>query len=177
LRLQPNAPTSIRRAVHDLGVAEETFARLAYEETVRRLSGQMRVLEGLRTRAGTLFGAASLATSFLSAATARGAQAELGPAGWTAIVLYAFATVVAVWILMPASALNFTLQRRRVEELLNQGVPAEATPGGAYRQFALELESEFKSNWPKMRRRFRGLMLLGLLVGAELTLWTLEFVA
>ncbi len=78
---------------------------------------------------------------------------------------------------MPVSALNFTLERRRVEELLSEGPPAEATAADAYRQFALELEGEFQGNWPTMRRRFRGLMLLGAVVGAELIFWTFEFVA
>ena len=154
---------------------DETTARLAYEETVRRITGQMQVLAGLRTRAGTLFGAASLATSFLSSVAAKDEGLHLGVAGWIAVSLFAAITIVTMAMFLSVAGLSFTIQREENEDLLAR-TPTDASPADTYRNFARRLERNFEANSRKMKRYFEGMFILCLLVGAELILWTLDFV-
>jgi hypothetical protein len=157
-------------------VHDETAAKLAYGEAVRRISGQMEVLAGVRTRAGALFGAASLATSFLSSVAAKAEGVDLGPAGWTAVGLFAASTVTTMLMFVSRGGLSFTIQREENEELL--GAPAsDMTPADTYREFARRLERNYARNAQAMRWYFRGLMTLCVAVGAELVLWTVDFLA
>jgi hypothetical protein len=92
---------------------DETTARLAYDEAVRRIAGQMQVLAGVRTRAGTLFGAASLATSFLSSAAPRDGGLQLGLYGKVAVGLFAVATLITMAMFMSVSGLFFSISGAR----------------------------------------------------------------
>lgn len=85
---------------------EATPYRLAYEASVRAIEDQARVLESLRTRAGTIFAAAALVTTFLSSEALGGNRALgdftllsldgvvlggfLGCAGLTLMILWPF---------------------------------------------------------------------------------------
>ncbi len=93
-------------------MGEET-ERIVYEESVRTLSQQREVLDGLRSRAGTLLGAASIATAFLSAQAllrhqvvdvVRGqavTHPELDSLAWTAIVLFCVVVLISLAVLIP----------------------------------------------------------------------------
>jgi hypothetical protein len=81
-------------------VSEEA-ERIVYDEAVRSLAQQRELLDGLRSRAGTLLGAASIATAFLSSQALRPAHATLGGLAWTAIVLFCVVVLLALAILIP----------------------------------------------------------------------------
>jgi hypothetical protein len=71
---------------------------LAYREARRGLEDQERSVVELRARAGTLFAAAAIATSFFGAQTL--ARHDLDAAGWVAVgcfVLLSFAVLVMLW--------------------------------------------------------------------------------
>jgi hypothetical protein len=155
---------------------DETAATLAYDEIVRRISGQMQVLAGLRARAGTLFGAASLATSFLSGVAAKGGSLGLGAPGWAAVALFALATAITLLMFLSHGGLSFTIQRQENEELLAIA-PTEMTVADTYRAFARRLEFHYAENARRMKWYFHGMWVLCLVVGAELLLWTLDFVS
>jgi hypothetical protein len=156
---------------------DETMAQLAYEEARRRITGQMQVLAGLRARAGTLFGSASLATSFLSAAAAKGEAPQLGVAGWIAVALFGLATLTTMLMFLSVGRLNFTIQREENEDLLAMAPTAHGTVADTYREFARRLERNYRLNLHRMNWFFRGMWILCLLVGVELILWTLDFLA
>jgi len=155
---------------------DETMARLSYEEALRRIIGQRQNLDGIRTRAGTLFGAASLATSFLSSVAAQGEGIELGAFGAIAVVLFALVTLVTMLIFLSVRGLSFTIQREENEELLRTPPTTGATEADTYREFARRLERIFEANSRRMQWFFRGMWVMCALVGAELILWTLDFV-
>jgi hypothetical protein len=78
----------------------ETTAAIIYDEAIRAVARQQTVLDGVRTRAGTLFGAASLVTAFL------GGQAlthnpSLDFFAWAAIVVFVFLFASVLAILWP----------------------------------------------------------------------------
>ena len=143
---------------------------------MRRITGQMQVLAGLRARAGTLFGAASLATSFLSSVAVRGTGIQLGVLGWSAVVLFGLATFVTMLMFLSIRGLSFTIQREENEELLRTS-PTDASAADTYREFARRLERNYKANTRRMNWFFRGMWILCLLVGGELILWTADFVS
>jgi hypothetical protein len=71
---------------------------LAYREARRRLDDQERSVVELRTRAGSLFAAAAITTSFFGAQTL--ARHDLDAAVWVAVgcfVLLSFAVLVMLW--------------------------------------------------------------------------------
>jgi hypothetical protein len=154
---------------------DETTARLAYDEAVRRIAGQMQVLAGVRTRAGTLFGAASLATSFLSSAAAKDGGLQLGLYGKVAVGLFAVATLITMAMFKSVSGLFFSIQRGENEQLLDLE-PSHVSIADTYREFARRLERNYAANARKMDWYFRGMGALCLVVGAELLLWTIDFV-
>src|SRR5207237_465362 len=78
-------------------VAEDA-ERIVYEESQRALSQQREVLDALRARAGTLLGAASIATAFLSA---QALPNQLDWLAWTAIILFCLVVLLALCVLIP----------------------------------------------------------------------------
>jgi hypothetical protein len=81
-----------------LRVAEQ-IERVLYEESVRTIDGQRELLEGVRTRAGTLLATAFVATALF------GAQAldrrPLGALEWSGIGLFLIVVVSALIVLTP----------------------------------------------------------------------------
>jgi hypothetical protein len=78
--------------------------RVVYEESARTLSQQREVLDGLRSRAGTLLGATSISTAFLSAEVLRGpagSRQDLDSLGWSAVALFCVVVLLSLAILIP----------------------------------------------------------------------------
>jgi hypothetical protein len=79
-------------------VDKDLLYKVAYEEAVRALSEQQAVIESFRGRAGLLFSAAAITTSFLGAQAFRGGSPNL--ASWFALfcfVAVATASLVVLW--------------------------------------------------------------------------------
>jgi hypothetical protein len=76
----------------------EAAERIVYEESVRALTQQKEVLDGLRARAGTLLAAVSVATAFLS--TQAFETPDLGVLAWSAIVLFSLVVLLALAVLV-----------------------------------------------------------------------------
>ena len=75
----------------------EEAERIVYEESVRALAQQREVLDALRARAGTLLGAASIATAFLSPTAL---PSELDGLAWTAIILFCIVVLLTLYVLI-----------------------------------------------------------------------------
>ena len=77
----------------------EQIERVLYEESVRTVDGQHELLEGVRSRAGTLLATAFVATAFF------GAQAldrrPVDGLGWSAIGLFLVVVVSTLIVLTP----------------------------------------------------------------------------
>ena len=72
--------------------------------------------------------------------------------------------------------LSFTIQRQENEQLLAMP-PTDMSVADTYRAFARRLEFHYAENAGRMKWYFRGMWFLCLIVGAELLLWTLDFVS
>jgi len=82
-----------------MGPADKSILyKVAYDEAVRALSEQQSVVDSLRTRAGLLFSAAAITTSFLGAQALDGGDSSLvvWPA-MTGFVGVALASLAILW--------------------------------------------------------------------------------
>jgi len=74
-----------------------------YDQSFRTLDEQARVLEGLRTRAGTLVGAATVTTAFVGGLASTGSEnARLDALSWVAVGLYVSVIVLSLLIYAPS---------------------------------------------------------------------------
>jgi hypothetical protein len=133
----------------------ETPLRLAYDASVRAIGDQSGVLEGLRGRAGTLFAAAALVTSFLGGQSLR-ATTHLVVASYAGVavgcfVLAAFLTLIILWPFRLAFSLSAGEFIAIVDERAAEGEPV--TGDEAYRELAIRMELNYDLN----SRTIRGL--------------------
>lgn len=80
-------------------MAEALLYKVAYDEAVRARSEQQAVIESFRTRAGLLFSAAAIATSFLGAQALRGGQLNLS--SWAALFCFIAVASSSLAVLWP----------------------------------------------------------------------------
>jgi hypothetical protein len=109
-------------APEELASIEEAI----YDQSFRTLGEQARVLEGLRARAGTLIGAATVTTAFVGGLTvSRGSEnPRLDALSWVAIGLYA--AVVVLSLLISATSRKWIFvhhPRRLLSEYVEPGPP------------------------------------------------------
>jgi hypothetical protein len=125
-------------------VSEKPY-ELAYEASIRAIEDQAAVVESLRSRAGTIFAATALVTSFF------GGQA-LTHAGRSPVRLLSFTTgaiglFVAVASLTLAMLLPFRLRFSLSASAILKIIDTEAvTPTEALREVALRYESMHEAN-------------------------------
>lgn len=123
---------------------DETPYRLAYELSLRAIEDQARVLEELRSRAGTLFAATALATSFLGgqalARDAGGISAlSLTGAAISCFIASSLLTLAIVWPIR----FGFSLSAR---EMLRELEKRAASTIDVYRELAIRPELNYDLN-------------------------------
>lgn len=123
---------------------------LAYHEGVRALEHQERSLDELRSRAGTLLAAASLATSFLGAA----ALPKGAPWNWPvylAVVAFAGSIVLCLIVLWPRKTWWFVNDPAKlIGDYVEDDPPASAA--AMHRDLALHASTHHKDNTRKIDR-------------------------
>ncbi|MFC9435961.1 hypothetical protein [Nocardia sp. NPDC057030] len=119
-----------------------------YQEALRGLLQQQDAVESLRNRAGTLIFAASFASSLLGS---RALDDGLSSWDWLALVLLVGIGALTVVVLWPYYELSF---RFKPDELFKRYVDSDATKGMTemYRDLALRIEADFRSNGRTVRR-------------------------
>jgi len=80
-------------------VAKGQLYKVAYDEAVRALSEQQGAIDNLRARAGLLFSAAAITTSFLGAQALRGGS--LNFSSWLALLTFFAMAATSLTILWP----------------------------------------------------------------------------
>ena len=122
-------------------------ARLAlvYAEAQRSITQQQDVLNQLRSNAGTLLGAVSLATGFLAGLHG---DSPLGAWGNAAVCAFITAVFFAVLILWPRNKWKF---RFRSDVLLNGYVDAGADMNLMHRELATYLERGLNGSFEEPR--------------------------
>lgn len=100
----------------------ESTASIVYDEALRGIARQQAVIDGLRTRTGTLFAAASLVTAFLGGQAAT-ENRDLGLLIWVAIGAFVALFLLVLAILWPWR-FRFVLDPKiLIEDHLQKDVP------------------------------------------------------
>lgn len=135
--------------------------RLAYEVSVHGIEDQARVLESLRTRAGTVFAATALVTSFaggLAVTVADGSEEAAGDVGfWLpagAIGIFALLALLTLAILWPYR-MRFSVSAREMLAIVDERAAASPVSSReAYRELALRYEEMYDYNAQTVRALF-----------------------
>ena len=148
----------------------ESIEQLSFELTASALAEQERALSGLRTRAGTVLAAASIAGSFLGTKASHG---SLNVWGVLAMISFALCVGSAIWVLLP-HALVFAF---RGETLLAESDHlGTQTVTDAYRSAGIWIEPHLDANGDKIAGLSNWLAVSCSLLAAEVILWTINFI-
>jgi hypothetical protein len=142
-------------------------AKLEYDESVRGLEIQGRMVDELRVRAGVVLAAASLSSAFLGAAALTG-QKHVPPLAIAALSVYFLALALCLCILFPSGDWEFVYSARTLDEKF-YSVGVDATQ--MYRALSLGNADSVKVNRSQMGWRFVVFGLACLALGADVILW------
>jgi len=154
-------------------MGDERVLQLAYDASLRAVTDQASVLEGLRARAGTLFAAAALVTSFLGGQalvhTSHVVVSSWAGAAVACFVANAVSTLVILW----PFRLRFSLSSQELIEIVDSRRAAAdpVTIEEALRELALRLEVNYDSNVRTIRGLLWCLRLAILFLVGEVAAW------
>jgi hypothetical protein len=131
---------------------DNEVSRIAYDASVRAVQDQAGVLDGLRTRAGTVLAAAALVSSFLGGQALR-LSAHLDVWSLTTVAVSAFvgSALLALLILWPFE-FRFSLSARALLDAVQQHEAKGGTSVGELLEvLARQLEWRYDDNAQKIR--------------------------
>jgi hypothetical protein len=135
---------------------------VAYDEAVRALSEQQGVIDSFRTRAGLLFSAAAITTSFLGAQALNGGDSNL--ATWLAMASFVAVAAASLAILWPRTW-EFTANPRDVIQTY-----IEATEPAPIEELHRDLSLHMHNSYAENRRGLEQLAIFFQIASALLTL-------
>jgi hypothetical protein len=157
--------------------------RLVYEESVRTVTQQRELLDGLRARAGTVLAAASVSTAFLSAPALAQHQTidvirgraithpSITGLGWVAVALFCLVVILAVVILVPWRWTFVHHPHRLIAVHLEPGPPS--TEVELFRNLAYWNGAHYDSNGWKLDAMLALFAAACLLLLTEIVIWLL----
>ncbi|MBA3808828.1 MAG: hypothetical protein H0X28_10615 [Solirubrobacterales bacterium] len=148
----------------------DSIEQLSFELSLNALAEQERTLISLRGCAGTVLGAASIASSFMGA-KASGGSFDV----WaiSATVWFVLCVVSAIWVLLPHE-LTFACRGERLFFASSNRRPVDVTE--AYLAGGAWIESFVRANASKLAELAAWLTLSCLLLAAEVVFWTISLV-
>jgi hypothetical protein len=146
----------------------DSIEQLNFELTAGALAEQERAPAAMRTRAGTVLAAASIAGSFFGAQTSHG---SLGTLGVLAIVSFALCVACAIWVLVPHEFVFAFRGAALLAETDHRGVSDVVD---AYRTAGIWIEPYTHANAKKVGGPSDWLAISCALLAAEVLLWTVS---
>jgi hypothetical protein len=150
---------------------------LAYEASIRAIEDQARVLESVRSRAGTLFAATALVTSFFGgAALSRAVRngSDLHPISYTgaAVALFVVLALLTLTTLLPFR-LRFSISAGQMLEIVEtrETTTNPVSAKEAYREVALRNEAMYDFNAERIRALLWCFRIAIVCLVAEVALW------
>lgn len=146
----------------------DSIEQLSFELTAGALAEQERALAAMRTRAGTVLAAASIAGSFFGAQTSHGSLDMLGV---LAIVSFALCVASAIWVVLPHEFVFAFSGAALLAETDHRGVSDVVE---AYRTAGIWIEPYTHANAKKVGGLSDWLAVSCALLAAEVLLWTVS---
>ncbi|HEY5942420.1 MAG TPA: hypothetical protein VIT89_06115 [Solirubrobacterales bacterium] len=148
-------------------MAIDALYKVAYDEAVRALSEQQAVVDGLRSRAGVLFSAAAVTTSFLGAQALSGGNGSLF--SWLALTAFTGVATAFLAILWPRRW-EFTANPHRVIEACIESANSDSLED-LHRELSFHMSSSYVENREAQERLFVFFQIANVLFAIELVLW------
>lgn len=148
-------------------MSKDALYEVAYEEAVRGLAEQQRVVESFRTRAGLLFSAATITASFLGARALRGGSANL--ASWLALLCFVAVAIASLAILWPRRWEGAASPRDVIETYIESAEPTSIA--NLHRDLSLHMYSSYLENREGIQQFAALLQISSGLLTLEVVLW------
>lgn len=148
-------------------MAADQLYKVAYDEAVRALSEQQTAIDGFRARAGLLFSAAAVTTSFLGAEALGGG--ELSLATWSALLCFLAVAAASLAILWPRRWDVMATPRDVIGTYIESAKPAPT--GGLYRELSLHMHGSYLENSKGLRKLVVFLQVASVSLTLEVVLW------
>jgi hypothetical protein len=146
----------------------DALYKIAYDEAVRALSEQQATIDGFRSRAGLLFSAAAVTTSFLGAQALRGGNASL--CSWLALAAFAGLAMTLLAILWP-QRWDFTVNPHDVVgTYIESAEPASIEK--LHRDLSLHMQGSYMENREGLEKLVVFLQVANVLFAVEVVLWS-----
>lgn len=143
---------------------------LALEEARRALDEQERAVAELRSRAGTLISAATIATSFLGAPFV--ADRQLAAAGTIAIAAFVLLSLATLVLLSPRWAFEFSLAPEFVIATFAEPIASKAPPPSRLRrEMAMHMGASSALNRNRISRMGAIFQIACVLLTTEIVAW------
>jgi hypothetical protein len=156
-------PSALRPAMpHD------TLYKLAYDEAVRALSEQQAIVESLRSRAGVLFSAAALTTSFLGTRALH--SADWSPFSWLALLAFVGVATAFLAIFWPRDW-EFGADPRVVIGACIESADS-ASLEDLHRELSFDMHRSYLKNCEEQEKLFVFFRISNVLFALELMLWS-----
>jgi hypothetical protein len=148
-------------------VAEGQLYKVAYDEAVRALSEQRNAIDNLRARAGLLFSAAAITTSFLGAQALRDGGSTL--VSWLALLVFAAVAAASLAMLWPHKWDVAANPRDVIETYIES---AEPIPMEAFhRDLSLHMHRSYLENQEGLEQLAVFLRVASGLLALDVVLW------
>lgn len=154
-------------------MAKDQLYKVAYDEAVRARSEQQAVIESFRTRAGLLFSAAAIATSFLGAQALRGGR--LGLSSWLALLCFVAVASSSLAVLWPRKWEGVTDPREVIETYIE--APEVAPIEELQRDLSIYIYDSCKENQESLRQLAVLLQVGSALLTLEVAFWMISIAA
>lgn len=154
-------------------MAVDQLYKVAYDEAVRALSEQQASIDSFHTRAGLLFSAAAITTSFLGADALGGGGMNV--ASWLALLCFVVVAIASLAVLWPREWGVMVAPREVIETYVESAEPTLV--GDLYRELSLHLHDSYLENDEGMRKLVVFLQAASVSLTLEVVLWMVPIAA
>lgn len=150
-------------------MGKDRLYKVAYDEAVRALSEQQVAIDGFRSRAGILFSADTVMTSFLAGQALRGGDGKV--VAYLALAMFVSGAMTLLAILWPRRW-DFAIDSHAViGTYIESSRPASI--GELHRELSFHMHSSYLRNESGLRKLFVYVQVANVLIAVELLLWIL----
>jgi hypothetical protein len=147
-------------------VSTDLIYKVAYDEAVRALAEQQAAIDSFRSRAGLLFSAAAITTSFLGAQALRG---NPSPFSWLALLGFVGVAVAFLALFWPRKWEMTASPREVIETYIEPAAPASIED--LYRDLSFHMGRSYVKNHEGLERLFVFFQIANVLLVIEVVLW------
>jgi len=148
-------------------VTADLLYKVAYDEAVRALAEQQEVIESFHARAGFLFSAAAITTSFLGAKALE--SGDLSFASWSALICFVAVAAVSLAVLWPREWNMKADPRDVIDTYIESFEPAPIED--LHRELSLHMHGSYLENRKGIWKLIVFLQTASVLLAVEVVLW------